>query len=153
MNIDCVSPVAPQKSVLDPHRNSLGKWLPSPSQSTLCLCYRCSVSNKTNFIFLYMEECMPTHHLSVWTTLTMLLTRSLIGVLFIIVPSASEERRKAKRKGGDKGRKKQAVCGVTCQWRFLCVSVQCNSVFERKVRGPERLSNLGKVTYIRCFTC
>lgn len=34
-----------------------------------------------------------------------------------------------------------------------CVSVPCNSVFEIKVRGPERLSNLGKVTYIRCFTC
>lgn len=128
LNIDCVSPVAPQKSVLDPHRNSLGKWLPSPSQSTLCLCYRCSVSNKTNFIFLYMEECMPTHNLSVWTTLTMLLTRSLIGVLFIILPSASEERRKAKRKRGIKEEKnKRSVespaSGVSCV--FLFHAIRC----------------------------
>ena len=76
----------------------------------------------------------------------MLLTRSLIRVLFIILPSASEKRRKAKRKRGIKEEEKQAVCGVTCQWHFLCVSVPCNLVFERKVRGPERLSNLGKVT-------
>lgn len=60
---------------------------------------------------------MPTHHLAVWTTLTVLLTRSLIRVLFIILPSASEKRRKAKRKRGIKEEKKKS-----CLWSHLPVA-------------------------------
>lgn len=123
-----ISPMAPQESVPDlagtPYKNGI---LPTP-MAPFASSRRCSVSNKVNFIFLYVEEYMPTHNLSVWTALTMFLARSLIRVLFIILLSAPGGRKKATRKQvGIRKRKKQSaeppVHGIS--WGFLLHAFQC----------------------------